>query len=99
MSLIESVAVGTPIVGTDVGDVRWLIETTGAGICVPPGDEEAFVEACEQVLGDPQLRARMAGSAESAAAEFDAGKMVRRYEEVLEAAIESSPLPLELSVA
>lgn len=98
MSLIESVAVGTPIVGTDVGDVRWLIETTGAGICVPPGDQEAFADACEKVLGDPQLRARMAESARSAAAEFDAGKMVRRYEEVLEAAIESSPLPLELSV-
>jgi glycosyltransferase involved in cell wall biosynthesis len=98
MSLIESVAIGTPIVGTDVGDVRWLIETTGAGICVPPGDEGAFADACERVLDDPQLRARMAESARRAAAEFDAGKMVRRYEEVLEAAIEASPLPLEPSV-
>lgn len=97
MSLIESIVIGTPIVATEVGDVGWLLETTGAGRCVSPGDEDAFVEACAQVLGDADLRVRMIKAAAEAAADFDATKMVQRYEQVFEAAIESSPLPLVLA--
>ncbi len=93
MSLIETIAVGTPIVATDVGDVRWFIETTGAGVCVEPGDEEAFFDACAQILGDPAMRAEMAAAGTKAAADFDAPKMVGRYEQVFEAAIEKAPLP------
>jgi glycosyltransferase involved in cell wall biosynthesis len=97
MSLLETVAVGTPIVATDVGDVRWFLEVTEAGICVPAGDEEAFEEACGRILGDPALRARLAAAAGAAAGEFDAARMVRRYEEVFEAAIAAAPLPVRLS--
>lgn len=92
MSLIEAIAIGTPVVATDVGDVRWLLESTGGGICVPAGDEDAFLEACASLLGDEEMRARASQAAERAAGEFDAPKMVRRYEEVFEAAIESAPL-------
>ena len=52
-----------------------------------PGDEEAFFDACAQILGDPAMRARWRRRAQ-AAADFDAPKMVRRYEQVFEAAIE-----------
>lgn len=96
MTLIESLAVGTPIVATDVGDVGWLLEKTGAGICVPAKDEDAFVGACAEVLGDAALRDRLVGAAVASAVEFDAGTMVRRYEDVLEAAIAAAPLPVRL---
>jgi glycosyltransferase involved in cell wall biosynthesis len=93
MSLIESIALGTPTVGTDVGDVRWLLETTGGGLCVAPGDEDAFVEACARVLGDAELRARMVEDGARAVGMFDAPKMVERYVRVFEAGIASAPLP------
>jgi len=93
MALIEAIAIGTPVIGTDVGDVRWLIESTGAGVCVRAGDEAAFGEACARVLGDPQLRARLSEGAANGIAAFDAPVMVGRYAEVFEAAIDSAPLP------
>lgn len=95
MSLLETVAVGTPIVATDVGDVRWLLETTGAGICVAPEDEQAFLDACAAVLGDREARTAMEAAALRAGGELDASRMVERYEQVLEAAIERAPLPVE----
>jgi glycosyltransferase involved in cell wall biosynthesis len=97
MSLLESLAVGTPIVATDVGDVGWFLRTTGAGVCVPAGDEDAFRRACAEVLEDRELHGRLAAAAESSAAEFDSARMVRRYEEVFEAAIAGAPQPIELS--
>jgi glycosyltransferase involved in cell wall biosynthesis len=93
MSLIESIALHTPAVGTDVGDVRWLLETTGGGLCVLPGDEDAFVEACGRVLGDAALRERLVEDGTRTVGMFDAPKMVDRYARVFEAAIAAAPLP------
>jgi glycosyltransferase involved in cell wall biosynthesis len=93
MSLIESIVLGTPVVGTDVGDVRWLIESTGAGLCVAPGDGDAFAAACGELLRDRARREEMAGAGTAAAPDFDAPLMVDRYERVLEAAVERAPLP------
>lgn len=99
MSLIEAVAVGTPVIGTDVGDVRWLIEKTGAGICVEPGDEAAFGHALERLAGDPALRSRLAEATASAAGELDAPLMVERYERIFVAAVDSAPLPQDAARA
>jgi glycosyltransferase involved in cell wall biosynthesis len=93
MSLIESIALRTPIVSTDVGDVRWLLETTGGGLCVSPQDEQGFVDACAQILGDAALRDRMVQEGARTVAMFDSPKMVERYAEVFEAAVSSAPLP------
>jgi glycosyltransferase involved in cell wall biosynthesis len=93
MSLIEAIAVGTPVIGTDVGDVRWLIETTGAGLCVEAGDEAAFEEACGQLLGDPDLRARLREAGARGVEQLDAPLMVERYARLFEAAIRRAPLP------
>ena len=93
MSLIEAIAVGTPVIGTDVGDVRWLIETTGAGLCVDAGDEAGFAEACERLLGDPELRAELREAGMRGAESLDSSLMVERYEKVFEAAVDSAPLP------
>jgi len=92
MSLIEAIVLGTPVVGTDVGDVRWLIESTGAGICVPAGDEESFEQACGELLADAVLRERLGKAGVAAAKDFDAPLMVERYEQVFRAAITATPV-------
>lgn len=93
MSLIESIALGTATVGTDVGDTRWLLERTGGGICVPPRDDGAFFDACARLLGDADLRRGMSAAGERAIAAFDAPRMVERYAEVFEACLEGAPPP------
>ena len=93
MSLIESIVLGVPTVATDVGDVGWLLETTGGGLVVPPGDDEAFFEACARLLGDPELRRETGAAGERSVATFDAPKMVERYAEVFEACLAGTPPP------
>jgi glycosyltransferase involved in cell wall biosynthesis len=80
MVVLEAIAVGTPMVATDVGDVGTVLRATGAGISVPADDAEAFYRACLDVLGDAELRRRLTDSAGGAREHIDAPTMVGRYE-------------------
>ena len=88
MSLLEAMALGTPVVATDVGDVPWLLDEVGGGLRVPAGDEDAFAAACGRLLGDePELHGRLAEAGQAGVAEFDVPRMAERYAEVFEAAM------------
>ena len=92
VALVEGIAAGVPTVATDVGDVRWVLETTGAGLCVPSRSQADFETACRDVLTDASLRGRLADRAR-ASRDFDASTMVDRYEALFEAAIEGRDPP------
>jgi len=62
MVVAEALARGLPIVSTATGAIRDLVGTD-AGIVVAPGDLPAFTEALSRVLGDADLRARLAAGA------------------------------------
>jgi len=91
MSIIEAIVVGVPVVATDVGDVRRVLTATGAGICVPAGDPEAFYAACKQVLTDAALRRELTANARAARPLFDARTMVERYATLFAAATTGLP--------
>jgi glycosyltransferase involved in cell wall biosynthesis len=57
----EAMAWGRPVVATSVGG---LVDVSG--ILVPPGDVPALRTAIEQLLADPQLRARLGAAAREA---------------------------------
>jgi len=93
MSLLESMALGTPVVATAVGDVPWLLDAVGGGICVPAGDESAFAEACGRLLGDAELRRRLGEAGAAGVAEFDVPRMAERYAAVFAAALAGESPP------
>ncbi len=66
---LESMACGTPVVGTRVGGLQTVIENDVSGLLVPAGDDAALAEAMARVLLDHALRLRLAaGSRERAKA-------------------------------
>jgi glycosyltransferase involved in cell wall biosynthesis len=58
--LIEALASGTPIVGTDVGSVGELLEHGAAGLLVPPASLDPLVQAILRLSDDAELRERVA---------------------------------------
>jgi hypothetical protein len=50
--LLDALWAGLPIVTTRGDALAELIEREGLGATVPPGDPEAFAEACNRLLGD-----------------------------------------------
>jgi glycosyltransferase involved in cell wall biosynthesis len=87
VAILEALAVGVPVVATDVADVRPILELTGGGIAIPPGDTDAFEQACRRLLTERQLHERLAGAAvHGARRHYDHRRMVGNYASVLDAA-------------
>lgn len=63
VALIEAMASGRPVVGTDVGGVRFVIEHGESGLLAPSGDEHAIAERIREVLNDRKLRDRLVENA------------------------------------
>ena len=69
---LEAMACGVPVVATDVGAVREVVEDGVTGLVVPPLDAEALARATLRLLDDPELRRRMGEVArERAVARYD----------------------------
>jgi glycosyltransferase involved in cell wall biosynthesis len=89
MTVLEAMALGVPVVATDVGDVAAMLEDR-AGICVPPNDRQALERACVELLGDDQRRAAMGLAGKEIASAFDSSVMVHSYELLFQAAYEGT---------
>lgn len=63
LTIAEASASGVPIVASDVGAIRELVEHGITGILTVPGSKDAIEAAIERLLGSEQLRSRMGEAA------------------------------------
>ena len=63
MVLTEALAMGKPVVSTDVGFAREVVRDGENGYLVPPRDSQALCTAIERLLTDRELRDRLASAA------------------------------------
>jgi glycosyltransferase involved in cell wall biosynthesis len=66
--LFAGLAFGKPMVLSDVGGFRELVEEHGAEVLVPPGDPGALAAAIARLVADPDERRRLGERAAAAAA-------------------------------
>lgn len=78
--LFPAFACGVPVIYSGEGEGAALVTEAGAGIAVPPEDPHELAAAMRRLIGDPQLRARMALCARSLASErFTWSSIVDRW--------------------
>jgi glycosyltransferase involved in cell wall biosynthesis len=63
ISILEAMALGKPIVTTDIGSNLELVEDGVSGLLVPPGDSRALADAILRAAGDPELASRFGAAA------------------------------------
>ena len=84
IALIEAMAAGVPVIASDVGACREVLDGGDLGLLVPPRDPGALADAIERVRAEPEAAAARARRAQRKAFDaFDAERMADAYAEVL----------------
>lgn len=71
VSVIEAMALGLPVVSTNVGGISYLLENNKTALLVNDNDSEAMVVAIKQLLKDDSLKQTLVQNASLCVQEFD----------------------------
>jgi glycosyltransferase involved in cell wall biosynthesis len=83
LSLMEAMASGLAVIGSDVGGIRTLIQHGHSGLLVKPSDTRGLAYAILELLGEPQKRQSFGKRAQEFIAQnFSQEKMVLKTEGV-----------------
>lgn len=88
MVVVEAMAAGVPVVASNVGGSRFLVEDGTTGYLVNPGDPELLTDRLDRLLEDSALRQRFGRAARSRAGEdYRAARIAERTVDVYRQAI------------
>ena len=88
MSLLEAMALGRPVVATDVGGTAEIVRDGETGFLVPPGDRAALTRALLELAADPGRAAAMGEAGRRLQRErFTGERMVDGYQAAFEKAV------------
>jgi glycosyltransferase involved in cell wall biosynthesis len=88
LPLAEAMSCGAPVLGTEIGAYREIVEHGDSGWLVPPSDPEALADAIRMLWNDPGLRQRLGeGGRKRILAKFNWRKAAQEtlavYEEIV----------------
>ena len=78
--LLEAMAVGKPIVASNIDGYASILTHGAEGLLVPPKDEKSLAQALTSLLNDEELRQKMGAKGILKAKEFDWENVARRVE-------------------
>ncbi len=85
-TVVESLAVGTPVISTSVGGVPEVVRDGENGLLVPPREPAALAAAVSRFFGDEELRRRLREGARASVSEHTEESVFTRIEAALEEA-------------
>ncbi len=81
--LMEAMAVGLPLVASNVGGVPEMVSPQQNGLLVPAGDAAALAQACRHILQNPTLAQSMsAAGQQTAAARFNIVRQAQKLAQI-----------------
>ena len=91
---LEALAMGKPIVASDVGGLRELVRTDETGLLAPPSNPERLAEVLIAIGSDAARRARLGTNARRVVAEqHDWGRVVAVYQDAYRRLLGGPELP------
>jgi glycosyltransferase involved in cell wall biosynthesis len=83
-TVVEALAVGTPVLATSTGGVAEVVHDGENGLLVPSGDAPALADAIRRYLGDAALREWLRANAAASVAEYAPERVFATLEATLE---------------
>lgn len=79
--ILEAMSASLPIIATDTGDIKELLENVG--LVIPVGDKLKFKEALDRLTGDEKLRRELGDKAREKALAYDWSKINQMWLELI----------------
>ena len=83
VSLIEAMALGFPIISTNVGGIPYLLQDKKTGLLVPPNDKKSILSTIKGLLQYPNLAESLSQNARNQSENFDWEIVKKDWKEVL----------------
>jgi glycosyltransferase involved in cell wall biosynthesis len=83
-TVVEALAVGTPVVAMEAGGISEIVRDGVNGLLVPAGDTAALADALRRYFADAALRERLRGAAAGSVAEYAPNRVFGELEATLE---------------
>lgn len=83
ISVIEAMALGLPVISTDVGGIPFLLENNATALLVSDGDAAGMADAIKAVAEDKNLADTLAQNARLKAESFDWQRVKSFWDEIL----------------
>ncbi len=82
--LVEAMACGTPVIGSDSGEIPNVIAETGGGLVFHEGDSSALADTIRRIIGTPGLRTRLGEQGRQAISRlYDPRALVRKFAKIV----------------
>jgi len=89
--LVEALACGTPLVGSDSGEIPYVIRRTGGGMVAPESNVAAWADALRQMITDPARRDRYAKDGRTTVlSEYTDTRLAQQFIDTIQQATASS---------
>jgi glycosyltransferase involved in cell wall biosynthesis len=82
-TVVEALAVGTPVLAMEAGGVGEVVRDGVNGLLVPAGDEDALAQAVRRYFGDAALREQLRGAAAASVAAYAPERVFGELEAML----------------
>ncbi len=89
---IESMAMGTPVIASNVGGIGEIFDDGVEGFLVPPDDPASLADRIARLLGDPALRDEMSRKALQRFQKFERGKVISSQVDWFESLVSHSDI-------
>jgi len=81
-SIMEAMAVGKPVVATNVRGNRDLVDNEQTGFIIELGDVQGFIKALEKLISDSQLRLSMGAAGRAKIADYSLHNVLAQMEQI-----------------
>jgi len=88
--IIESMAVGVPVIATDIPGSREMVTHNENGWLVPPADPFSLANAINTLIENPQLRQRFCQAGKQSVKQYSIQEIAKSYKKLCESLIAGS---------